>query len=334
MKKFGMFLIAVAVVALVAATSQAALLSLYTFDNTTNNAVSGAPNGTLVGAAGYVAGAIGNAVSTGGSGTDRVDITGALPAASAITQGTITYWVNTTVDGDFTPMRLAETNNSTITTSVLFNSAGSSPYMMLRADNGNESFPLASDTATLNDGAWHQITQTWSLGATAGANQWSIYVDGVSLAVSSPWDNTLTSGDAFLDWTGGSIGACNLGNGSMKTVESWASGSVDDFGVWSNILTATEAKTVYSLGTSLAYNAKDAESLFDLFAAGSGTALVGGQTWAPATGLVGAAGDVGANYVVLDGVGGGVQVVPEPGTLSLLLAGAIGLLVFAWRKRK
>ena len=32
--------------------------------------------------------------------------------------------------------------------------------------------------------------------------------------------------------------------------------------------------------------------------------------------------------------GSGVQIVPEPGTLSLLLAGAIGLLVFAWRKRK
>ncbi len=125
-------------------------------------------------------------------------------------------------------------------------------------------------------------------------------------------------------------------------MQSYFEGTLDDLADWNTPLTGTEAKALFNLGnTALNYNAKDAQSLFDLFAAGSGTAVVGGQTWAPATGLAdagnglaGGAGSVGANYVVLNGSGGGVQVVPEPGTLSLLLASAIGLLVFACRKWK
>jgi hypothetical protein len=32
--------------------------------------------------------------------------------------------------------------------------------------------------------------------------------------------------------------------------------------------------------------------------------------------------------------GAGVSIVPEPGTLALLAAGLLGLLCYAWRKRK
>jgi hypothetical protein len=39
-------------------------------------------------------------------------------------------------------------------------------------------------------------------------------------------------------------------------------------------------------------------------------------------------------YVQLDGNGGGVATIPEPGTLALLTAGLLGLLCYAWRKRK
>ena len=89
MKKFGLFLMVLAVVALSVATSQAALISSYSFDNTANNSVAGAPNGTLVGAATYAAGAVGSGALSvanagnpgpGGPATDYVDTTaGAAP---------------------------------------------------------------------------------------------------------------------------------------------------------------------------------------------------------------------------------------------------------------
>jgi hypothetical protein len=36
----------------------------------------------------------------------------------------------------------------------------------------------------------------------------------------------------------------------------------------------------------------------------------------------------------IDGMGLSVSIVPEPGTLALLAAGLLGLLCYAWRKRK
>jgi len=46
--------------------------------------------------------------------------------------------------------------------------------------------------------------------------------------------------------------------------------------------------------------------------------------------------DTSANtiYLVTDATGGTFAVVPEPGTISIVLSGLIGLVAYAWRKRK
>ena len=72
----------------------------------------------------------------------------------------------------------------------------------------------------------------------------------------------------------------------------------------------------------LNYNAKDAQSLFGIFAGGPGTqgSTTDGKTWKYTTGLLGAAGSVitGDTALILDGAGDGVSIVPEPGMLTLL----------------
>jgi hypothetical protein len=110
--------------------------------------------------------------------------------------------------------------------------------------------------------------------------------------------------------------------------------------VWSGALTAYEANAIRNvrLEPGLDYSPADAEQLFILFSAGSGTATVGDDTWEIASGLSGSPGSVtdlgsGRYAVLLDGQGGGVQIVeptsdviPEPATMltigiSLVLLG-------------
>ena len=108
MKKFGLFLMVMAVVALSVATSQAGLISLYTFDNTADNTVVTAPNGTLVGGAAYAAGAVGSgalSVTNATGATDYVNGTSAMllqggdawgSNTGGMWQGSVTMWVKTT----------------------------------------------------------------------------------------------------------------------------------------------------------------------------------------------------------------------------------------------
>jgi hypothetical protein len=147
-------------------------------------------------------------------------------------------------------------------------------------------------------------------------------------------------------------------------------GGLADLAIWNSALsptdstgptyyTPTEGLTAGELGalyntpmsgiSALAgYNAVAMNQLFTLYANASPSATApvttanGTLTWQyVASGLPGASGSVGtlgngADYVNLDDSGGGIEtvVVPEPAMLTLVASGVLGLLAYAWRKRK
>ncbi len=345
MKKFGMLLMVLAIVAFTVATSQAALLSALSLDDGSGavaaNSVPAGPAGAVVGnpvwlsAANSAVGA--SALQFDGSG-DWVDQgAGFVPNGAGMFTGTWSLWMKASSDdgNNLITARKGDSPNVGI-----YSYQGL--HMYAKTDLRAGTLDFSTPFGNVYDGDWHLVTVSWNAATgAAGTGSGQFYVDGNATATTMV-TNTITTGQTFgspFD-AGGIIGDCG---GSGLPYASKAA-SFDDFASWSDRITDIDAKSLYNLGVSgLDYGDADAQKLWDLFAAGSGTAVVGGQTWSvasgladPGNGIVGqnGAGGVGANYVVLNGNGGGVQVVPEPGTLSLLLAGAIGLLVFAWRKRK
>ncbi len=332
MKPFHMFLSVLALVIGLGSAADAGLLSLYTFDNTADNSVSGAPNGTLVGGASYVAGMVGNAISLDGT-DDHVNLgTSGIPTGDQIKSGSTSFWSKTAASSGFI---FAAFNEGVNTAFCVSQFSASQMRIYLRDDANRQEILYATTNNT--DGNWHQVVLAWDV-ATSTTYSMAAYVDGVAVVTSrGPGINDATmSHDSVLSaWEY----PMRIGAGVRETASNFFAGSLDDLGVWSNRLTATEASACYNLAMDsvLNYGTEDADTLFDVFASGSGASgqTSDGETWVYATGLTGVAGTVyDHSALVLDDFGGGVQLVPEPAAGIMLAAGLIGLLCYAWRKRR
>ncbi len=104
-------------------------------------------------------------------------------------------------------------------------------------------------------------------------------------------------------------------------------GLIDDIAVWDVALTADEIKGYYDVGNQLSYTADLFESLKDVHDAGSGSVLIGGQTWEYTTGLGNTAGLTDSSTLVLDAAAGtGLVAIPEPKAAILCCLGFLLLL--------
>jgi hypothetical protein len=219
---------------------------------------------------------------------------------------TIAGWVNTTANSNDTAVVLSNGESADYSSLRV---ASTRAFLTVRK---GDFFNIGSG-AGFNNGQWHHL-----VGVATSSTQRDFYVDGTYIASDS-------REVAFLDPepVKFSIGALDRHN----IVDEYA-GLVDDAALWDEALAEPEVFALNNLARhALNYNAAQAQMLFDLFEANSGEALVGGKTWRPTSGLAGQPGDVvdlpgGMFGLVLDAQGGGVQSVPEPSSLLLVLLGA------------
>jgi hypothetical protein len=179
------------------------------------------------------------------------------------------------------------------------------------------------------DGNWHHLVITYDIGtstnnSTGGAA--TIYIDGSDGFTLTRATSAAASSTTYTSW-GNPVRIGSTGRTNIAADQSGLQGGMDDVAVFSNQLTATQAKAVYNLALStLDYGAVDADKLFTIFTDHVSRQTIDGQTWQFATGLLGAAGTViNDSAVVLDATAHtGVQLAPEPtsAVAFLALAGA------------
>ena len=320
------------------------LLSLYTFDNTADNSVAAAPDGTLQGEAHYVTGRIGNAVSLDGI-DDYVNLTtAAFPNAAGVRAGSISFWINTDTyangktiigafnDGSNTAFKLVANRNSQDQYNI------GSLFFSVSGDGGSDTFSSGLSIAknSWRNGAWSQVVVTWDLFSESYGKGYShFYIDGDSVSNTTAL-NSIDNDTQFSSWQN----PMRAGAGGRDIPDDCFSGSLDDMGIWNDRLGKIEVKALYSLASdsTLNYNSADAALLFDTFAGGPGTENItsDGKRWVYSSDITGTPGTVINHSGVVLGNGGvgGVQLVPEPCSVILLAAGLIGLTAYAWRKRK
>ena len=150
------------------------------------------------------------------------------------------------------------------------------------------------------------------------------------------------------EWVGGLADLAIWGSALSPTDSTGPTGYTPAIGLTAGELGALYNTPMSGISALAAYNAVAMNQLFTLYANASPTATTpvstanGTLTWQyVASGLPGTSGSVGtlgngADYVNLDDSGGGIEtvVVPEPAMLTLVASGLLGLLAYAWRKRK
>ncbi len=321
------------------------LLSHWTFDNEhvignvvlDASSVGGVQSGILTngGPATDVVGVVGDAADFAGGANNLdnefVDLGVHAGTFGALAFGTIAAWVRPEVNGVDNP-------TDRLTIFSVSNSGAPSEEMTFAIDNGTNAGKLSyivrdgatlgnvtSSSSDLLNGQWHHVAVTVGFGNTT-----RIYIDGVPEdSATVPFLNALMVDSSAM----GRNRDSNAGGGQW-----FFGGQMDDVGLWDNALTGAEVKALVSLAEhpQLNYDLGQAEELFNLSDAETGSVVIGGRTWTATPGLSSEAGvivadDTGALSLLLDadnGVGVRSEAVPfvvtstadiGPGTLRAMI---------------
>ncbi len=298
------------------------LLYDYGLDGNANNLAGPGPNGTLAGTTlpTFEAGVIGQAMNTGTAGYIDLGTAGypqaISPYAAGSTDGfwtgTLSFWTNSVSGANVGRNWVTGWNTASSVNTGIYNdwpALGTIGYYA-KIGTYNLHIQATAPTVDIEDESWHLITVSYNLTSGAsGTGSGEIWIDGVAQTVSYS-GNTLVGTEAISTPTSNALGTDLNYNRSYGF-----NGKLDDVARWCTEFDDSQAKALYNLGfTGIAgthYNASDATALFNGFSSGTGVVTSDGKSWSfVASGLSGAAGTVGDNYVVLSGSGGGMILTP------------------------
>lgn len=224
---------------LAAGTHAATLTNSWTFESPNAfNDKTGTANGTaganITTTTGYNGGTAMVAPSTVASSAGYVDINETGITSMLNTGFSITYWVKIANDSAALNRGMFDFSGNTTDTGIqgLFRGTTDNALNFRVDGSGTPSAVIAYTTINIEDGQWHHIGLTFERNLSDG---FKLYVDG-AFATSVSTTTFLTSTTVGPN-TSSYLGSFNF-TGSSET--KGLNGALDDFGVWSGVLTASE----------------------------------------------------------------------------------------------
>ena len=246
--------------------SQAALVSLWTLDDTSGGAATdsvGGNNATwqnagtnLANAAGQIGGAADLTDNGSGTGNNYFQMT--IPQLIGATGATFSAWINNDANSGYTGILMTRTFNGQTNNSwgLAIEPGGSNWRLDARLDGpGIDS----ADDSVVVDGTWKHVALTFD----AGTETFTSYLNGAFAATGS------TAADA-------GVGASILGPDSGPWYIGYDDccgggrdfdGRIDDVAVWDNALTAGQINTIYQNGLAGTGVTEPGSSMLALFGA-------------------------------------------------------------------
>ena len=278
-----------------------------TFDGIGNN--NGASGENLAAAATAKIGA--GAIDFGTQGVAESDATyfnlqqaGDFSISGANSGLTIAFWYKAPASDKESenrlPVHLRNTSNST---SVGIELSDGTARAYVRQSDANKSV-RATGTTDIFDDTWHHVVMVYA----SGTGTASVYIDGRLDATESNYDV-----GANLAFDVGRVGA------HQSDLRLAIGGLMDDLGIWNEALSPQQIALIHGLGHFVGANLADDGIIAVLHAFNTGSqGQAGGYQWAYTRGLTGPIGTIGGSiaeknaFIVLDGNGNGVRMVPNP----------------------
>jgi hypothetical protein len=197
---------------------------------------------------------------------------------------------------------------------------GKSQFFVRDDNDQDQSATFDTSQKNINDGGWHHIACIFKPGVAAGTNALEMYVDGTSMTLTTITTEAV-AGTSDFDKPFAIGGENQFGTNGVRAF--LRDGAIDEFAVYSGILTPTQIQAHFAAGAAKAGD-------FDGDGDVDGADFVAWQTNFPkATGAVLAEGDAdgdgdvdGADFVVWQTnfpftPGPGASPIPEPGSFVL-----------------
>jgi len=185
---------------------------------------------------------------------DHVDLSAHIGSVSALTEGTITAWVQTTATTEGTIFGSSDNGDPM---ALLRLSVENGELKWLNLNDANDDV-IVNSTSTVNDGSWHHVAVTVS--STGN----TLYIDGAQVTGNYTTGNA-SNNTFFNDIT--VIDAMAIGRSERNfNIEAEFDGLIDDFRLYSRALTAGDIAELFSPLTSV-----DVTNTDDTISAGADT---------------------------------------------------------------